>query len=304
MPAGINKCSPKDLKRWESDSWRFPPYHYKPQHLVRTRDKQLRYPTPEEKEVLYGFPRGYTGTLCNRKEKRILHVRLTDERHSMIGNTWCVQQSAWILLQLLVQEGIIPQMSPQEVQNRCNPRLAYKYRPISGFSEMPDNVALPKCQGVRELEEALVQHISDGCVYKGSDVSILPGGVMQPKVFPRMAIPPRWWTWKTIVQSKLVNQLGEEHINALELRAYLSMLRWRTRRGQRFKRFLHLKDSQVNLAILAKGRTSAVRLAPILERASALIIVARLFPIGAYCPTKENPADDPSRLRRLRGSFK
>ena len=90
---------------------------------------------------------------------------------------------------------------------------------------------IPSCEGSKELEEVLVNRISDGCVYKGSDVATLPGGDMQPKVFPRMSVPPKWWRWKAIVKTKLVNRFGEEHINVLELRAYLSMLRWRTRRG-------------------------------------------------------------------------
>ena len=222
----------------------------------------------------------------------------------MIGNTWCVQQAAWLLSQLFYQEGYIGYMSPREVQQRCNPLEAYKYRPISGFAEMPPEMPIPESSGSKELEETLVNRISDGCVYKGSDVAILPGGEMKPKVYPRMSVPPKWWKWKTIVKSKLVNTFGAEHINVLELRAYLSMLRWRTRRGQKFTRFLHLKDSQVNLAILAKGRTSAVRLAPVLEKASALTLRARLFPVGGYCSTKENPADDPSRLRRLRTALK
>jgi hypothetical protein len=145
-----------------------------------------------------------------------------------------------------------------------------------------------------------VSRIVDNTVYKGSDIAILPGGDMKPRMYPRLSIPPRWWRWKTVVKCRLRNLYGAEHINVLELRSYLAMLRWRTRKGALGIRFLHLKDSQVNLAIIAKGRTSARKLAPVLEKASALTLACKLQPLGAYCRTHDNPADDPSRLRRLR----
>ena len=43
--------------------------------------------------------------------------------------------------------------------------------------------------------------------------------------------------------------------------------------------------------------------APVLEKASVLVLASRLFPVKDTA-TKENPADDPSRLRRLRFSWK
>ena len=147
----------------------------------------------------------------------------------------------------------------------------------------------------------LVDKLSRGCSYKGSDVRIVQGGRMRPNAWPRGHIPARWWSWKTVIKSKFKNAHGSEHINVLEARALFLSLRWRSRSQKHCnKRFLHLLDSQVNLAVLAKGRTSAFRLIPLFEKISSLCLASALYPLGGYVRTDDNPSDDPSRLRKLR----
>jgi hypothetical protein len=108
------------------------------------------------------------------------------------------------------------------------------------------------------------------------------GGAEGPDVWPRKAIPSKLWRWRTICSWRFKHLHGPEHINVLELRAFLTSLRWRLRKkGGIAKRFFHLLDSQVNLGILAKGRTSSRKLSPVLRQISALLLAANMLPICA-----------------------
>ena len=84
------------------------------------------------------------------------------------------------------------------------------------------------------------------------------------------------------------------HINNLELQAVLLALDWRLRSGSRPKRFLHLIDSQVALATLAKGRTSSRRLLPVTRKIAARVLAGGLVPLYSFVRSALNPADEPS----------
>jgi hypothetical protein len=87
-----------------------------------------------------------------------------------------------------------------------------------------------------------------------------------------------------------------DHINALESRALLLSLRWRTRSAARFsKRFLHLTDSGVALGSFMKHRTNSRNFNYIVSRSAALQLAASVTPVLAYVRTDRNPADLPSR---------
>ena len=83
---------------------------------------------------------------------------------------------------------------------------------------------------------------------------------------------------------------------ALETRALLLALKWRTRAVQRLgRKFLHLADSQSALGCATKHRSGADSLQYLAERNSALQIAGRLEPIFGFVRTHKNPADRPSR---------
>ena len=100
-------------------------------------------------------------------------------------------------------------------------------------------------------------------------------------------------TWKTAIKHKWENQ---EHINILEGRAVLLMLRWISRTQKHWAKSLHwLIDSQVWFYILKKGRTSAWKLRAIARRISAITMALDLRIFYWWIASEENPADEPSR---------
>lgn len=87
-----------------------------------------------------------------------------------------------------------------------------------------------------------------------------------------------------------------EHINALEMRAVLTSLRWRIERQQQLHtKFVHLIDSLVALHALSRGRSSSRKLRRTILRVNALLLATQSQAVWAYVHTKQNPADAPSR---------
>ncbi|CAE8660827.1 unnamed protein product, partial [Polarella glacialis] len=296
QPAGLQSCDTDAIKRWEMDRFRFPPYTYNRAHLIINKAGVLRQPNVEEREIMLGFPRGYTQA-CLPKGVRSSRPRLwEDTRLSLLGNSWSVPVVSWLLKNLLVAERLIPEISLQTLVARFNPReLCGSLHQV--LDRPPLGSLPPNLPGSNEaLELALVRNISKSSSSKGSDVKMTSGGAEGPDVWPRKAIPSKLWRWRTICSWRFKHLHGPEHINVLELRAFLTSLRWRLRKkGGIAKRFFHLLDSQVNLGILAKGRTSSRKLSPVLRQISALLLAANMLPICAYVNTHDNPADKPSR---------
>ena len=74
------------------------------------------------------------------------------------------------------------------------------------------------------------------------------------------------------------------------------MLRWRTRSSRRLGCvFLHLMDSFVNIAALAKHRSSAHSLALVIRPFSALELASGCRALFGFTSSARNPADAPSR---------
>ena len=97
----------------------------------------------------------------------------------------------------------------------------------------------------------------------------------------------------------------QSHINILEM---ASMLRLANKLAEERHplRVVNLVDSYVCRCAASKGRTSSRALSAILRRLNAISVAARLYWTFPYCPTRWNPADDPTRdtpLRSATGSF-
>ncbi|CAK9000910.1 unnamed protein product, partial [Durusdinium trenchii] len=112
-PAGLQQSGEDVLRDWASDLHRFPPYQYL--HKFRLQDKHgnTRLLNCEEREVLMGFPRGYT-VQCYPKQEQNTQA-WQDERLTLVGNSWNVFVVAWLLTQLSLVLGIGPRLSLREV---------------------------------------------------------------------------------------------------------------------------------------------------------------------------------------------
>ena len=85
---------------------------------------------------------------------------------------------------------------------------------------------------------------------------------------------------------------------ALETRAVLLTLQWRSRSVARLSRkFIHLSDSQSTLGCLTKHRSGACSLTYLVERSTPLQLASGMEPILAFVRTHVNPADQPSRQK-------
>jgi len=109
--------------------------------------------------------------------------------------------------------------------------------------------------------------------------------------------PPRFPSasarWSTIVACPW--RRGE-HINVLELRAFMLGVEWQLSRPRsRGSRLLFWADSSVLVGAVRKGRSSSFALLVLLRRLAALSLVTDTQVHVNWVPTEVNPADGPSR---------
>ena len=297
-PAGVQSCSSEDLARWERDSYRYPPYQYASKNLLINKHNSLRLPSIEEKEYMLGFPVGYTAC-CWPKQGRG-SPQHQDARHTLIGNTWSVPVVAWLLGQLCGPLGLCPAYAPQQIINFVNPEhQTYLQSRLWRSTLRPLRGPTPK--GGERLVQKLGQLVS----VKGEDI-LLSTASSQLTKFHRLrtSIPGRLWKWQIVAGWSWKGT--PEHINALEMRAVLTSLKWRIQHQKQIKgRFLHLVDSLVVLHALSRGRSSSRKLRSTLSRINALLLCSSNQALWGYIQTDQNPADRPSRWgRRVRTKFR
>ena len=287
-PAGLEHCAPHERQRWEDDNFRFPPYQYRDCNCLRHSGGALRLPNIEEKEVIMGFPKSYTW--CCLPKSQAGRQDHTDERHSLIGNSWNVYVVAWLLHTLCYGLGLTPLMSLAEIVQQCRPGGG---RVLQGVLSRPHLRTLRGPHGGCELQ--LASKLSGLISMKGEDILLQSQSEDTLKYHRlRASIPAKLWKWKDLCGWRWRG--GAEHINSLELRAVLTGVRWRILKQKSVRcRYIHLVDSLVCLHSLARGRSSSKKLRRTLLRINALLLCSGTLPTWAYVHTSQNPADRPSR---------
>ena len=297
-PAGLKSCSPGDLERWARDLHRFPPYQYTSKNLMINKHDSMRMPSVEEKEFMLGFPVGYTVSCWGKQGRGSTSHQ--DTRQTLLGNTWSVPVIAWFMGQLCGPLGLCPVYSPQQImdfldvenQTFLQSRLwRAPLRPLRGQAP---------ASGLR-----LVEKLGNLVSVKGEDI-LLSTASSQLTKFHRLrtSVPARLWRWKVVTGWKW--QGSPEHINALEMRAVLTALKWRIQVKRNIKgRMLHLVDSLVVLHALSRGRSSSRKLRSTLSRINALLLCSPNQALWGYVSTEQNPADRPSRWgRRIKTKYR
>ena len=141
-------------------------------------------------------------------------------------------------------------------------------------------------------QEAVMAHIRNADL-RGIDVRVEPKSVFKAKLWPRHSMDPSQWRW-SIIQS--YRFFKKQHINELELRAVLNYLRFRAQRKSHHRaRLLLFTDSQVCIGLLAKGRSSALRLNHLMRRIAPVLVSCNMRIAVGWVRTDLNPADLPSR---------
>ena len=295
-PPGWHGCSLPDLQKWEGDRFRFPPHTYRFTNGVVHKKKGWRLLTIEEKEVIMGYPRGFTLHASTKSVRKNHPLEADDVRMSLVGRSWHVGVVCLLLQDLLHKLKIAQRQPIQCVLDRLRPGVAeslsgFLFRPAMG-NRMPFRTSTDSLEQRRTLVENLCHLVSS----KGSDVLLTAGTEPLPSTHRfRTSIPRGLWHWAKICGWRWQHHTPE-HINKLELKAVYTSLKWRVARQRlRNSKMLHLVDSMVSLQVLNKGRSSSHKLRRITKKCCALLIASRLFLILAYIDTKQNPADRPSR---------
>lgn len=101
-------------------------------------------------------------------------------------------------------------------------------------------------------------------------------------------------SWSVIAASRW--KYGTEHINALELRALATAVKWSLSfPSSPGRKLLIFSDSQVAIGALRKGRSSSPLLLRRLRAISSWLLASGLRLLLYWIPSEDNPADDPSR---------
>ena len=128
---------------------------------------------------------------------------------------------------------------------------------------------------------------------RGSDVRLSDGSTLNPT---GDYVPYPSFIWKWVPTMSFPFQY-EEHINILELKAVILYFERVCSLSCNFhSRFLHLLDSRVACAVLAKGRSSSGQLNKLLRRLASTMIASdcTLYPLWAS--SNWQPADRGSRV--------
>eukprot|EP00435_Cladocopium_sp_Y103_P039833 s1161_g10.t1 len=251
-PAGIRQCEEHELARWRKDQFRFPPYQYQDKHCLQNRKGEVRLPNISEREVIMGFPKDYTQN-CVSKGDQGSQAHL-DTRLSLIGNSWNVTVVAWLLSQLGFPRGINRPFSVQEVVDRTSPGCS---KDLQTFLQRPP-LRSSRSTSDRDKEFALIHKMLTLVSIKGEDISLQASSEDMAKYHRlRASIPSRLWRWKTMASWHWTG--AKEHINALELRAALTALRWRLERHKKVP--LHVLEEAKALLCFGKAADAASKAA-------------------------------------------
>ena len=107
-PAGLQKCDTDCIRRWEADSFRFPPYQYDWKYLIMTEDT-WRLLNADERELLLGYGRHHTRRAMSASEVKSGATAFEDKRLSMLGDSFSIY--SFVLFAVACCRNFLPIMS-------------------------------------------------------------------------------------------------------------------------------------------------------------------------------------------------
>ena len=289
-PAGLRRCDEACISRWQSDEFRFPPYQYQYQYLLRSQEGALRYLSVCERELLMGMGYGATQFCMSASAVKANPTEFWDKRFSLLGDGFAMLSFAWVASQMCQRWR--PAISPQQIIDR------FGLAPGAGLAAHFKAPLLRRlCYGAFDFrfssESSLVPQISRHVSHNGSDVSISLGIPFSSKMGNHVSLRAAWWGWRILFTTKWK---FSTHINSLELRMIVQAARWRSRCPSNFNsRWLHLADSMVCNYILSKGRTSSHMLQPLVRQHAAILLALNALELHGHVDSSENPTDKASR---------
>lgn len=282
-PAGLDLLTTQERTEWENDKFRFPPYQYQWKHYV-TNGTDYRPVNPEEREVILGFPRGFTVQCLPKGQQGTENHQ--DLRLTLLGNTSCVTVIVWLLAQLCAPLGLCEPADPQRCIDITKPGSATELAAFLARPPMSRTTRRRKGGNALVLVKKPLNLVS----IKGEDI-ILSASTEDNLKYHRLraSIPARLWAWRTVCS--WLWKGNKEHINVLEMRAVLCALKWRIIKcGIGNHRLVHLVDSLVCLHSLTRHRTSSRKMRRTLAKINSLLLLSKK-PWGmGLCPYFREPS--------------
>ena len=285
---GLDKLCPEGRRIWTNERFRFAPYQFQASNLMSCGTKK-RTLAADEREVIMGYEPGHTAPLFPKAD-RSKALDYEDARCAAVGNSWCIQVTAWLAGEYLASIGWLATMPKlAEIVRRCLPRR------VQAQMAAADSVTAPA-----SVPQQLISGVFKAVDHTGGLIRKSPGTCEPPHVATMRPVDPRWWRWRVVVSWPWPKAVRDEHINKLELRSLLTSLRWRARRANRQNfRMLHLADSRVTIGVANKARSSSYDLQRLADKVASTQLAAGLRLVLGFVSTKLNPADWPSRARAL-----
>lgn len=290
QPAGWHRCDDDTLARWESDCFRFPPYHYLSRFLFWEGSK-WRLANSREKEMLLGYGFDHTVLCYSASKIKQSKQKFEDERLSLLGDSFSIY--SFCIVAAALCKNFLPSTSYQHLVSRMGMApgmvvpIRMKCELKRGLSYGDWNVLghfTPK-----ELNKVLLSRTN----HTGSDVRISSGEVLNPKSAVRQSIQASWWRWKHCFALKWKQR---DHINLLELRSILLSIKFHVSHLKHANlRIFHVTDSYICMSVISKGRSGSKQLGRILKQLNSYLLGFSLHLIVAHVESSENPTDGASR---------
>ena len=227
--------------------------------VTENPDGTLHYPTEEESEYPMGFCQAFAEGVYSDFEQQGL-FRQTNVEGRLV---WIREELGHSTMRLQQRE--VTEHAAREV------------------------LALEQAMIHPQERQHLLALVREASI-RGSDVRLFMSVNEEPHEWP---YPAYRWYW----QEKLSYAWKQEdHINELELQAFIVMVRRRVRKASRHHgRYLHIVDSAVIRGAVAKGRSTSRRLNRLLRKVAALTLAADVYPLTAWTISRWNFADLASR---------
>ena len=290
VPAGYDRCDWDTLARWESDSFRFPTYHYLDRFLFWTGDK-WRLANSGEKERLLGYGSGHTEVCYSASLIKQSLEKWEDERLSLLGDSFSIY--SFVIPAAAMCKKFLGNLKYSDLAKRMGmaPGCSLDVR-LSCPLQLPLSYGEHKqCDedSMRTMNKLLLRRTN----HTGSDVRIATGEFLNPKAVVRQSIQAGWWKWTPVFSRKWKHR---DHINLLELRSILLSVKYHVQHlKHRQARIFHLTDSYVCMSIISKGRSGSLQLNRVLRQLNAMLLGYGLYLVIAHVESSENPTDEASR---------
>lgn len=160
-----------------------------------------------------------------------------------------------------------------------------------GLCERASQALFQLEEGMRRgLEKDHLASMARRASIRGADVRLFLTVDETPQELP---YPAYRWFWK---EKLSFAWRISEHINYLEIRAFLAMLKRRVRQTRlHATRYLHVVDSAVTRGAISKGRSSSPQVNKLLRKVCALCLASDVYPLVAWTISRWNFADLASR---------